>query len=144
MALEPDVLSGKSTNVDHTEQVCFAGLYCHSEVLGLIEQSSLWHGLCTGRVVLADEAGEQVRHLVMVPVRDGEDKLLVVLAFEWRVWVIDDEWPAQTVWVLAHHMAVIPVRAGLANGEVVREATLWWNRTLSCTDGSIHVVCTIP
>lgn len=56
MALEPDVLASKGSDIDHAEEVGLARLNRHGQILGLIEECVIRHWLCSSRVALADEA----------------------------------------------------------------------------------------
>ncbi|KAK5629245.1 hypothetical protein RRF57_004959 [Xylaria bambusicola] len=80
MPLEPDVLSRKSSNVGHTEQVRLSRLDRDFQVLGFVEEGGLWHWLCAGWVSFGIEGREQDRHLLVIPVRYGENNFLIVLA----------------------------------------------------------------
>lgn len=115
MTLEPDILSGKSSDVDDAKQVSLSGLDCSSEVLRVVEQGRFWHWLCSRRIEYADKGLEKIRHEVMVPVRHSQDSLLVVLAFVGRVWISDDERAPHAVWILGQFVSVIPVRPRLIN-----------------------------
>lgn len=73
VALKPYILACKGTNVDHPEHVSPARLDLNAEVLRLVEQCILGDRFSASRIVLADETLEQVWHLVVVPVRHGQD-----------------------------------------------------------------------
>jgi hypothetical protein len=47
----------------------------------------------------------------VVPVRQGYDDLIIVL--EIGIWIIDDNWASQSIWVLATSMTVVEVCARL-------------------------------
>lgn len=51
----------------------------------------------------------------MIPIRDCEHPLLVVLALVRRVGIIDNQWSTKAIGVLRCLMGVIPVRARLVN-----------------------------
>lgn len=120
MTLEPEVLAGKGTNVDDAELVRLARLDGDGEVLRLVHEGGLGHGLGAGRVGLCEELRDQVLHLVVVPVRQGEDELMVNFVLVGEVWVVDDERAAQTVGVLGVGVRVVPIRARLVDLVAVR------------------------
>ena len=49
----------------------------------------------------------------MIPVREGQNKLLVKHVGIWILWVVDDERTAEAVWVLPIDVRMVPVRAWL-------------------------------
>jgi hypothetical protein len=53
----------------------------------------------------------------VVPVGEGENDLLVVLAPVWRIRVLDDERAAQTIRILALDVGMVPISARLLNLE---------------------------
>lgn len=57
MTFEPDVLACKSTDVDDSEHVRLASLDGDSQVLSIVEESSVWNWLGAGRVGFVDEFG---------------------------------------------------------------------------------------
>ena len=94
VTFEPDVLAGKSANVDHAHKIRLARLERNLQLLRVVKQRGLRHRLCTAGVLLAHEEGYQAGHLVMVPVGDTYDDLLVELVLVGVFWVMDDEGPS--------------------------------------------------
>lgn len=41
------------------------------------------------------------------------------MVFVWRLWIIDDQWPAQTIRVLGELMRVIPIGTRLIDLKIV-------------------------
>jgi len=115
MVLKPDPLASKGSDIHHTEEICLSRFDLDLEVLGLVEQCGIGNRLGTGRVKARHELGNKVGHLVVVPVGDREDVLLIVHALERAVWIRDDERRAEPVRILAPEMGVIPVGAWLIN-----------------------------
>lgn len=115
MALNPEVLAGKGTNVNDSEHVGRVGLDGDSQVLSLIHERRLGYRLSTSRVVLGQESRKKSGHLVMVPVREGQDKFMVNLLSVRELGVVDDEGTAKTIRILRIVVRVVPVCAGLVN-----------------------------
>lgn len=115
MALEPDVLSRESADIDHAEEIGLPRLDGDCEVLRLVEEGGLGHRLCTGRVAFRIEGREHDGHFLVIPVRDCEDDLFVILAQERRFRVVDYQWSSQPVWVLPSCVRVVPVGARLVD-----------------------------
>lgn len=115
MALEPEVLTSKGTHVDGSEQVGCFGLDGQGVVHGLVHEGVLRNGLGTGRVGLGHELGNEGLHLLVIPVREGEDELLIVVILEGELLVMDNEGSAQTVGVLSAGVRVVPVGSRLVN-----------------------------
>ena len=118
MALEPDVLRRKGADVDEANPVSLAGLDLPLEVLRLVDQGVVRHRLGAAGVDLADEGADELGELVVIPIRHGQDHLLVELVLVRVVRVVDDERPPEAVRVLRAHVAVIPVRPGLLDLKV--------------------------
>lgn len=55
----------------------------------------------------------------MIPIRQGEDDLLIVIVFVWRIRIMDNQWAAQTIKILPADMSMVPVRSRLVDYEVV-------------------------
>lgn len=55
----------------------------------------------------------------MVPVGQRENKFTVPFPLVWRVRVLDDQWPAQSIRVLAGVVGVVPVCPRLVRLEVI-------------------------
>ena len=51
----------------------------------------------------------------MVPVRESDDKLFVVLSFIRRLWILDNERTPKPIRVLSIQMRMVPVRACLVD-----------------------------
>lgn len=68
VAFEPEVLSGKSANVDDTEHVSLSGLDWRSEVVCVIHEGGFRDWLSPRWVGHTDETFHQRRYLVVVPV----------------------------------------------------------------------------
>ena len=156
MAFKPEILCSKSGHVDDPEQIRLAGLESHGQVLGIVHQGGLWDWFCARRVRVAHEPIEETRHLVVVPVAQGEHDLFVVRILDWRIGVVDDQRATKTVRVLSRFVAVVPVCPGLGNlshlnivtsiaqmrsthVHVVLERCTRRNRTLGHPDRSVHV-----
>ena len=118
VALDPEVLAGKGAHVDDAEKVRLARLNGDGHVLGVIDEGGLGDRLGSGGVGLAQEAGDEVFDLIVVPVRQGEDDLVVSLVLVGEVRVMDDERTTKTVGVLAVVVRMIPVRPGLVDLEM--------------------------
>ena len=119
MPLKPDILRCKRTHVDQPEHICFAGLDLDSQVLRVVDKSSLRHRLGTGWIRDADEALEKILHEIVVPVREGEHDFLVVEILVRVLWIVHNEGATQAIWVLAAFMAMVPVRARLVDLRVL-------------------------
>lgn len=90
VALDPKVLARKGTNVDQPEQIRLAGLHGHGKMLRVIDQSGLGDGLSASWVALVHELLDENGHLIVIPVREGHDNLLVVLSAVGRVWIMNN------------------------------------------------------
>ena len=111
MALKPDVLTRKSTNVDDVEEIRLPWLNWDGQVLRIIEQRGLRDRLGSSGIGFVDEGRNEGLHLIMIPVRDGKNKFLIILVRE--IWVADDEGCSKTIWVLSLVVGMIPVTSGL-------------------------------
>lgn len=100
VALEPNVLASKSTHVDHAEEIGLSRLYRDRKVLGIIEENCLWDWFCSCWVGNTNEFRNPNLHFIMIPIRDRENKFLVNPIRIWKVWIRDDEWSSQSIWVL--------------------------------------------
>lgn len=115
VAFEPDVLGSKGTHVDHAEEVRLPRLHWHLEVPRVVEESIVGDGFGATRISLVDESGQEIGHLAMVPIRDGQDKLFVVLILEGVIWVVDNDRSPEAIGVLPPNMTMIPVGARLVD-----------------------------
>lgn len=115
VTFEPEVLSSESTNVDYSEHVCLAGLNRDRKVLSVVHQSSLRNRLGTSWIGLIEEFWNPDLHLVMIPVRQRDDNLLINLVGVWEVGIGDDKGSAKTVRILTLIMGMIPIRSRLVN-----------------------------
>lgn len=118
MAFEPDVVGGEGTNVNQTEEVRLAGLDVKMDAMGVVHDGGIGDGLGTSGIPDAHELGHQDVHHAVIPVGKGQHDFLVIHFAEWRVWIMDDESTAQSIWVLALQVRVIPVRSSLINLKV--------------------------
>jgi hypothetical protein len=91
----------------------------------------------------------------MIPVREGKDDLVIVKILVGIFRIMNDQWTAKTVGILAALMAVVPVSSWLVDllfisvrttslsdwkyREVVRERTTWRDCTLRHAYRAIHV-----
>jgi hypothetical protein len=119
VSFEPDILRCKRTHIDQSEHVCFAGLNLDSQVLCVVDESSLRHRFGTRRIRNADEALEKILHEIVVPVREGEHDFLVVEILVRILWVMHNEGATQAIGVLSTFMAMVPVCAGLVDLRVL-------------------------
>lgn len=51
----------------------------------------------------------------MIPIGQSKNQLFIILAFVWRIWVVNNERTAQAIRVLPINVGVIPVCAGLVD-----------------------------
>lgn len=155
VALKPYILTSEGPYVDYTEEVSRPRLDRYLQVLRVVEESGLWDGFSSGGVAFADEPGQQISHLIMVPVRDGQYHLIFLLVQcvqEGRIGVMDDERSPKPVRILSIGVGMVPIRAGLVdlfneltlsfaetwvhyyheatNSEVIGEARAWRNGAL--------------
>lgn len=161
MALKPKILSGKSSDIDDAEQVCFSRLDCSGDILRVVEQGSFRDRLGPSRIDYVNEAIEKIGHEIMIPIGQSQDSLLVVLAFVRGLGIGNDEWSAQAVRILGELVTVIPVCTRLidlhlvsmfaigihdswqAYGEIVCERLPYTNRALRSPNDTIHFCGTI-
>jgi hypothetical protein len=114
--LKPEVLSSKGTHVDHAEEVRSLGLDGESEVHSLVHQSGVRDRLSTRRVRLDhEELGDEILHLIVIPVRQCQNKLFINLLLVRKVLVVNNQRAAQTVGVLCAGVGVIPVSTRLVD-----------------------------
>ena len=115
MALEPDVLASECAYIDDSEQIGFLGFDCSGKILAVIEKGSFGNWLCSSGIGHTYETLQENWHLLMIPIRDCENYLLVILALVRGVGVVDDQNPAKPIRILPRIMRVIPVCPGLVN-----------------------------
>lgn len=115
MTLEPEVLAGKGTHVDGSEQVRRVGLDRQGVVGGLVHEGVLRNGLSTGGIGFGHELGNESMHLLVIPVGKSKDELLVILILVGKLLIVDNEGTAQAVGVLSAGVRVVPVGSGLVN-----------------------------
>lgn len=124
VVLEPEILASKGSHVNNAEQICGFRFDRDSVVHGLVHESVLGDGFGTRGVRLDhEELVDEVGHLIVVPVGEGQDQLLIDLVLIREVLVMDNQRTAQTVGVLRAGVGVIPVSARLGDlDERVRTA----------------------
>ena len=114
--VEMHVRGREGGHADHAHEVRLARLEGELNVLRVVDQVGVGDRLVAGRVQRRGEVGaEHGGELLVVPVREAEDNLLVVFAGVGGVRVVDDERAAQAVGVLPAHVGVVPVGAGLVD-----------------------------
>ena len=113
VVFKPKVLRCECSHVDDVEHVRLAGLDGSGEVLCIVHQCCIRYWLCASRIGKVDELRHQGWYFIMIPVGQGEDALFVILTFERGIWVVDDQWSSQSIWILRLGMRVIPVRPDL-------------------------------
>lgn len=159
VALDPKVLTGKSSYVNDTEHISFPRLDHRCQILRVVHERRLRNRLSPCRVGHADEGLQQVRHLVVIPIREREISFLMIVILIRRFWIADNERPSEPIRILSSHMGVVPVCAGLidllisagyvdidksgTHREVIRELFTGRNATLGHSDYSIHMSCAI-
>jgi hypothetical protein len=109
MTLEPNVMGCEGANVDQAHEICLAWLDIDLKVLRVVHKGRLRHGLSTRGVLDTDELLEQGLDGLMVPVRQSDDDLLIVLALVRAVGIMDNDRAAQTLGVLAVIVGVVPI-----------------------------------
>lgn len=113
VAFNPEVLTCECTDVDYTQEVRLAGLHRELEVLGFIHERRFGDRLGTSWVRDADESFQEIGHLIVVPIRQTDDKLLIILAKIRVLRISDDESLPKAVRVLAFRVRMVPIQAGL-------------------------------
>ena len=115
MALKPNVLASECAYIDDSEHVGFPWLDCSSKILAVIEKGSFGNWLCSSGIGHTYETLQENWHLLMIPIRDCENHLHVILAVVWGIGIIDDQSPAKPIRILPRIMRVIPVCPWLVN-----------------------------
>lgn len=115
VTFDPKVLAGECADVGHVEVVGLSRLDRDGDILCIVNQCSLRHGLCSSRVLNTDEFGHEAWHLIVVPVGKCDDNFFIVLSLERVHGVVDDKYLTQTVWVLAPSVRMVPICSGLRN-----------------------------
>ena len=113
VAFKPNILSGERSNVDHADEICSIGFDRNFEVLCLIHQRCVRYWLSSSGVGFAHKGLDQTRHLIMVPVRECQNKLFTILILVGIFWIVDDQGSTESVWILAFIVGMIPVGARL-------------------------------
>ncbi|TKW49549.1 hypothetical protein CTA1_5576 [Colletotrichum tanaceti] len=117
VALEPDVVGGEGADVDHADEVGRAGPDVDVEVLGVVHEGRVGHGLGAGGVLDADQLLDEGPGRAVIPVGQGDDEFLVILALVGALGVVDDQGAAEALGVLAVVVGVVPVGADLVKLE---------------------------
>lgn len=133
-----DVLGDEGADVDETEEVGFSCFHGDFGVEGVVEEEGVRDGLSAGGVVDGDEGRGDGLGQFVVPVCHGDGEVLVVLVGEVGGVVVHDEGLAVAIWVAVVGVAVVPVRAVLVDGEVVRDGAARRHRTLSQHGWAVH------
>ena len=115
MAFEPEILCSESCHVDNAEHVSLSRLNGNAEILGIVHERSVWHRLCACGIGKAEEAREKTGHLIVVPIREREHNLFIILILVRSIWVADDQGSTKTIRILPGCVRVIPICAGLFN-----------------------------
>ena len=113
VTLEPEILTSKSSDVDDAEHVSLAGLKHRGHVLSVVHQCCIRNWLSSCGVCHVDKDLHQIWHLIMIPIRESQGSLLVVLSLVWGVGVVDDKRASKSIWILSRYMGMIPVRSRL-------------------------------
>lgn len=115
MAFEPEILPGESSHVDDAEHISLTWLNLDVQILSVIHQGRLGDRLSTSWIGVAYEAGKLTRHLVVIPVRQSQNELFIILVLVWRVRILDDQCTTKAIWILARIMRMIPVGSRLVD-----------------------------
>lgn len=113
VTFKPHILRCKSSNINKVQEIGLSRLDVHGEGGGVIDQGCVGHGLSAGRVLVVDEALEQVTKLVVIPVGECNNALFIILTQVGVFRVRNDQSLAESFRVLASGVRVVPVRAGL-------------------------------
>lgn len=76
----------------------------------------------------------------MVPVGESDGDFLIVLTSIRVLGIMNDKLTPETIWILAAIVTVVPVRAGLVDGEVVGHARAGRDGALRNAHGPVHVI----
>ena len=68
VAFEPEVLAGKSANVDNVEHISLSRLNWRCSIVGVIHEGRFWYWLSSCWVGHTDETFHELRYLVVIPV----------------------------------------------------------------------------
>ena len=115
MAFYPEILTSEGAHVDDAEHVSLPRLDRSGKVLGIVEQGGFGDRLGSIGIDYADKSLQYVCKLRVIPIRDCEYNLLLVLSLVRGVWVGDDERPTEAVGVLSRLVRMVPVCAGLVD-----------------------------
>lgn len=113
VALDPEVLTGKSTHIGEVNQISFPGFHWRLQVSSVVHQCTVRHRLGAGGVGHADELFQKIWQQIMIPVGESQNQLLIILTQVRVIRVRDGESLAQTIRILATGMAVVPVGTSL-------------------------------
>lgn len=114
----------------------------------------------TGGIGDTEEFCDQTGHLIVVPIRQGQNQFFIKEVGIWIFRVVHDQRASEAIWVLAIYMGMVPVCARLLDlfmllrkgsskgghgsyGEIVGKGGSWRNRTLGCTGDTIHMSCAV-
>ena len=104
MTFEPEILADKCPHVDDTEHVCLSRLNWCGKVLGIIHEVGVRNRLSPSWISYTDKGREKGWCLIMIPIRECQYSLLVILSFVRRIRIIDDQRSAQAIGVLRQIM----------------------------------------
>lgn len=71
--------------------------------------------LCARGVGDTQKFADERRHLLVVPVGERQHQLFIVEIGIGILWVVDDQWPSESIWILAVHVGMVPICAWLSD-----------------------------
>ena len=101
VAFKPEVLTGKSTYVDDAEHISLSRFDWRFHIDGVIHEGRFWYRLSACWVGHTDEAFHEFRHLLVIPIGQGQYPLLIVLSLVRRFRIIDNQRSTKTVGILS-------------------------------------------
>lgn len=102
MLVEMDDVSHKCSHADYPDQVSFARLDVEFDILGIVDEGCIRNWFSALLILRVGEvAVDHRRHLLVVPVGQGEDDFFAVLVLVRRGRIMNDEGSTKAIRILA-------------------------------------------
>lgn len=103
----------KRPNIDHVNQICFPRNNFDLKALSIVHEGGLWHGFCAGGALDVDKLLDQLRYGPMIPIGEGENDLIIVVALVRVMGIMNNDWISEAFGVLPIIVRVVPIRSSL-------------------------------